>query len=307
MEREAREQRAREMLRALSARLLSGAVVSAVLAIATMPPALLAAGPGTRSCADALAMARALPDYSVDPRVGRWDRVLIDAVHAEFASCRRDAGEPADAGNAVRGLIQCDLALAHYFEMAAKNDVSARPAAGRTEFFHRDKVEGMRALDDAHRLIEFAERGTSTLAGSLQAIDRDDDAYRKQLAALKTLTFDGASKERAATAAEWNVSRTPPPAMCAVPDADAAIVGVPAKPVYPEVAREQGAVGRVLVRVELNANGSVTRVSIFKSSGNISLDFSAVAAARATRYAAQRISCVPLAGSYLFEADFGGS
>jgi hypothetical protein len=93
------------------------------------------AGPGSRSCADALAMVRALPDYSLDPGVGSWDRVLIDAVHAEFASCPRDAAEPVDAGDAVGGLIQCDLALAHYFEMSARNDASARPAAERTAFF----------------------------------------------------------------------------------------------------------------------------------------------------------------------------
>ncbi len=98
---------------------------------------------------------------------------------------------------------------------------------------------------------------------------------------------------------------TPKPA-CAVPNKDASIKGQAADADYPEIAKEQGAVGTAVVKVTLSADGSVSATSISKSAGNPALDQSAIAAAKATSYNAETVNCVPTAGSYLFQVDFTG-
>jgi protein TonB len=98
---------------------------------------------------------------------------------------------------------------------------------------------------------------------------------------------------------------TPKPA-CANPNAPAAIKGSPVEPEYPDIAREQGAVGTALIKVTLSAEGSVTDVSVNKSAGNAALDKAAMDAAKSTSYVAETTNCVPTAGSYLFQADFTG-
>jgi protein TonB len=98
---------------------------------------------------------------------------------------------------------------------------------------------------------------------------------------------------------------TPKP-QCAVPNADAAIKGQPVEPDYPDIARQQGAVGTTQVKVTLAADGSVASVSVYKSSGNQALDNSAMKAARDTAYTPEIVNCVKTAGSYIFRADFSG-
>jgi protein TonB len=100
---------------------------------------------------------------------------------------------------------------------------------------------------------------------------------------------------------------TPTPApkpQCAVPNAEANIKGEAADLEYPEMAREQGAVGTTLVKVTLDANGVVTDASVYKSAGNAALDQSAIKAAKATSYTPDIVDCVKTAGSYLFKANF---
>ena len=98
---------------------------------------------------------------------------------------------------------------------------------------------------------------------------------------------------------------TPKP-VCANPNADAAIKGTAVEPDYPDVAREQGATGTTQVKVTLDAVGSVTEATVYKSAGNPSLDQAAVKAARATAYVPEIVNCVKTAGSYIFRADFTG-
>jgi protein TonB len=95
---------------------------------------------------------------------------------------------------------------------------------------------------------------------------------------------------------------TPRPA-CAVPNKDAATTRA-VDPEFPEIARQQGAVGTTQVKVSLSATGSVVSVAVYKSSGNAALDQSALAAARASSYSPEVENCVGVAGSYLFRADF---
>ena len=131
---------------------------------------------------------------------------------------------------------------------------------------------------------------------------------------------DGAVNGNAATGAPAPVAATGPPATpappptatptpkpaCAVPNKDAAIKGQAADADYPEIAKEQGAVGTAVVKVTLSADGAVSATSINKSAGNAALDQSAIAAAKATSYNAETVNCVPTAGSYLFQVDFTG-
>ncbi|GAC1306151.1 MAG: hypothetical protein NVSMB21_08590 [Vulcanimicrobiaceae bacterium] len=97
---------------------------------------------------------------------------------------------------------------------------------------------------------------------------------------------------------------TPKPA-CPVPNADATTVSA-VEPDYPDIARQQGAVGTAKIKVSLDAAGHVLDVALAKSSGNASLDQSALKAARASTFAPEVVNCVKTAGVYLFTADFQG-
>jgi protein TonB len=119
----------------------------------------------------------------------------------------------------------------------------------------------------------------------------------------------GPPVQSAATAAATPAPAVPTPTpkpQCANPNEDAAIRGQAVEPDYPEIARQQGAVGTVQVKVTLDANGGGTDFSIYKSSGNASLDSAALKAARATQYTAETVNCVKTPGSYIFRADFTG-
>ena len=82
--------------------------------------------------------------------------------------------------------------------------------------------------------------------------------------------------------------------------------GQAVEPDYPDIARQQGAVGTTQVKVTLDATGNPVDVSIYKSSGNAALDQSAMKAARATQYNAETQNCDKIPGSYIFRADFTG-
>jgi TonB family protein len=73
---------------------------------------------------------------------------------------------------------------------------------------------------------------------------------------------------------------------------------------YPESARENGAVGEVDVLVTLSASGAVTQISIYHTSGNGALDQAAIRAARASSYSPEIINCQAAAGTYTFHASF---
>lgn len=90
---------------------------------------------------------------------------------------------------------------------------------------------------------------------------------------------------------------------CAVRYRDATATA-PSAPDYPEMARQQGAQGVVLITVELNADGSVAEVTVYKSSGNSFLDGAALAAAQRSKYRAEIFRCERIPGTYIFHADF---
>src|SRR5579883_1230877 len=93
---------------------------------------------------------------------------------------------------------------------------------------------------------------------------------------------------------------TPPP--CGMPFHEATMLQrvnphVPAGVWFDENAR--GA-----VQVDVAPDGSVLHVRVTKSTGNAALDNAMVDAARHSTYQAKQDNCTPLAGSYLYQADF---
>lgn len=95
---------------------------------------------------------------------------------------------------------------------------------------------------------------------------------------------------------------TPKPA-CANPHVDATVTHA-VEPEFPELARQQGAIGVTQVQVTLTETGAVSDAKVYKSSGNASLDRSAIAAAKESTYAPEVDNCVKQAGTYLFRAEF---
>jgi protein TonB len=119
-------------------------------------------------------------------------------------------------------------------------------------------------------------------------------------------TATGTSAPVASTAAPATVPTPLPtatPRSCAQAHQDAATTQK-AEADYPEIARQQGAVGSVTVKVNLTATGSVVSLNLYKSSGFGSLDQEALKAARNSRYSPEVEDCQKVAGQYLFVVDF---
>jgi protein TonB len=104
------------------------------------------------------------------------------------------------------------------------------------------------------------------------------------------------------TSAPLVVTPTPKPA-CSAPGIGAKALD-PQTPEESDAAREQGLIGTVKVKVDLDSSGSVVGTSIYASSGSMDLDNAALAAARQTRYAPEKRDCKNVPGSYLFTVDF---
>lgn len=69
------------------------------------------------------------------------------------------------------------------------------------------------------------------------------------------------------------------------------------KPDYPDVARERNQQGSVQMRLEINANGEVTSVTVTQSSGHAALDEAAQRAAKRWKYQPARHGETPVACS----------
>jgi protein TonB len=106
-----------------------------------------------------------------------------------------------------------------------------------------------------------------------------------------------------ATAPPATPQPTPTPPRCSQPHKDATTTR-PVEPDYPDMARQQGAVGTTQVKVSLSATGSVIDATVYKGSGNQFLDRAAIAAAKASSYSPEVEDCQRVPGVYLFRADF---
>ncbi len=96
---------------------------------------------------------------------------------------------------------------------------------------------------------------------------------------------------------------TAPGPVCTAPDVAARALD-PVTPDTPELAQEQGLTGTTQVRVTIDANGNVTDVGVYRSSGSSLLDAAALRAARESTYKADIRNCEAVSGSYLFTATF---
>jgi protein TonB len=91
---------------------------------------------------------------------------------------------------------------------------------------------------------------------------------------------------------------------CANPNVEATVTN-PVQPDYPESARSLG-LGAVSVEVEVTVgpSGNLVGTKVYKSSNNMSIDQSALRAARQSTYSPKLINCAPTTGDYIFRADF---
>lgn len=96
-------------------------------------------------------------------------------------------------------------------------------------------------------------------------------------------------------------SATPRPS-CSTPDVEAKTV-VAISPDAPVAASGFGD-ALAMIKVDLDAQGNVTGVSVYKSTGSPELDRAAMAAARESSYAPEERDCKPVSGSYLFKVEF---
>ena len=99
---------------------------------------------------------------------------------------------------------------------------------------------------------------------------------------------------------------TPKP-QCAVPFKDATATSL-SSPEYPESAKEAN-LGPVvvLVKITLSPSATVLATDIAQSSGNSAIDQAAKLAARQSSYSAKVEDCKPVAGDYIFRANFDPS
>lgn len=95
----------------------------------------------------------------------------------------------------------------------------------------------------------------------------------------------------------------PPTPSCANPNVEAHAIDA-ISPDTPRAAQEAGAIGTVQVEVSLAASGAVTSVAVLRSAGFAPLDDAALRAARQSTYAPEVRDCRPVAGDYVFRADF---
>ena len=77
------------------------------------------------------------------------------------------------------------------------------------------------------------------------------------------------------------------------------------QPVFPDNIRNTG-IGQVsaLVEVTVGANGQVLNPRVYQSSGNAAIDQATLTAATASTYTPATLNCKPVAGAYMFRAEF---
>jgi TonB family protein len=97
---------------------------------------------------------------------------------------------------------------------------------------------------------------------------------------------------------------TASPAACAKENAPAQLAASPPPPqIAPEV-RAQAVSGTAMIRVTLDANGTVQNATVIQSSGSTSLDFVALSMAKAAQYTPAYEDCKAVASTYNFSAKF---
>ena len=99
------------------------------------------------------------------------------------------------------------------------------------------------------------------------------------------------------------VPSMPPAPACSDPNSEATTI-VAVSPDAPAGDSLPPSNVTAMIKVDLDANGNVTGVSVYASAGSPELDQAAMQAARESTYAPERRDCRPVAGSYLFKVEF---
>ncbi len=81
-----------------------------------------------------------------------------------------------------------------------------------------------------------------------------------------------------------------------------------AQPYFPDAARDKvHGLAQTAILVQINANGTLRRASVVKSSGIADLDYAALIAADKSTYSPEIRNCRPVQGSYYFRATFSAN
>ncbi|HTU81772.1 MAG TPA: M56 family metallopeptidase [Candidatus Acidoferrales bacterium] len=90
---------------------------------------------------------------------------------------------------------------------------------------------------------------------------------------------------------------------CKTPNAEPQVLD-PVPPVLPKSEWPSSSVSAV-VAVSIASDGKPAAVRVYESSGNADVDDAVLSAARKSTYSPKLVDCVPVAGDYLFKANFG--
>jgi len=219
-----------------------------------------------------------------------------------------------------------DLAALRFVRNLELADPAARAAAIAGSRADVDAAS-VAAIEDAARRIPCSESAIALLndrmvAGIETAWNVSDDRDAASLSArielvakalagralLPANVVDSALAPFAVTLDVLSAPAANRPAPCATPDADAHTLRV-TRPHYPGLARVNHVTGKVQVKVELDGDGNVTRVSLFKDDlpdriGADELRDAALYAAATSVYEPETQHCAGIAGSYIFSASF---
>ena len=218
-----------------------------------------------------------------------------------------------------------DRAALRFVRILETADQTARAAAIAGSRAATDAAS-VSAIADAAARIPCSESATALLTDRMVAAidstwnvgdDRDAASLSKRielvakaLAARATLPSHVVDSVLAPFATTLDALSAPPsrPALCAKPNDDARTVRV-TEPDYPGISGANGVTGKVFAKVELDSDGNVARVSVYKAElpdrdGAAEIREATIYAAGTSVYQPEIQHCVAVAGTYIFTAEF---
>lgn len=262
------------------------------------------------SCKDAAAVMASGKNYSVSSKWFTWHEPLLVAGYNGYLACFKDATDEVDKNRGYLGLLYADLTLAFFYanvaQVARLFDSETKTQAAK---YHLRINRAYHSLRAAKTILDFAQQHQSrfdsddwlTIDGRYKTYREITDGLRKssfsKLATIPEMKrFERAAKTNRADGVEHRAFTAKVPrkdvAACLNPDQEAKMVTI-VQPEFPESAHLQGATGVVLLAISLDDSGRVTNIDVSKSSGYVSLDQAAIAAARLTSYSPKISGCKP--------------
>lgn len=177
-----------------------------------------------------------------------------------------------------------------------------RPLAGRADMFRSAGVLVKAPAGEPFLGASLASVGTAcgaahTLAPSIADGFHPADRQASSIASVRRDAIPAVGAVVATRVAGSTAQPCAQPFQAARPDH---VLG----PEYPEIARQQGAEGTAVIRVDVDARGKVTGTERYESSGNTGLDEAAIHSVYASSYFPAIFACRPDAGSLTLPVTF---